>query len=780
MLPDPRSRTCASAQVHTVTPGRRHLTGWVAVRVLAILVVLGGALSAGVSSAAAATASTPYNLTRVDSQDPQASGRWSERLATVPDFDHDGVNEILIADLNESYGGFTQAGRVYMQDGDTRRIMYAVDSPEIQANAHFGFFISVIGDVNRDGVADFAAGTDAQNVDATTGASCTTGAPNCNTRQGKAWVFSGANGRALYALNDPNPQAAARFGSRIGRAGDINGDGIPDIIVGASGSDMPAGCGHNPDGTPVASLPADCRTGEGAAYIFSGANGSLLRSLHLPASDQAPAPCASSCGSFGLAVQSPGDINRDGVGDHLVDAGSFNYDTATGQACKDPLGPTCMAGQGAEYLFSGKDGSLIRRTDDPVPQAGAVFGFQDVEPLAPGDVNGDGVPDYYANGFGQDGPPASGSLNSAGRAWVFSGKTGALLYEVKSPNPTAGGQFGWSMARTDFDRDGDPDLYVGSSPHHVAGSGVNQSGGTFVFDGKDGSLLRSFVLPANYAEPGGTNNNGSNLGWSIAAPGDLNGDGEPDYVAGSPFEDVSFGAPTYNCQIPTPGCVQDVGTQFLFLSNNQVNPVTTNRASGISGTSAVLHGAIDTRGNATRWQFQYGRTRGYGRSTSVRQIAAGLGAVAVSQKIGHLRPFTTYHFRLVATTASTNKVSYGRDLSFRTKGTGRLLLDRSHLNVSNSHVLIPFTCASSLACQGRVTVNTRTKIANNPHTGLVLCATNSYHIGAHRRHTVSIRVRGACLSLLRKASHQTINGRLTSDPRTSQAGVIRTVRLVLR
>ncbi|MGI8412818.1 MAG: VCBS repeat-containing protein, partial [Solirubrobacteraceae bacterium] len=540
-------------------------------RMLLAGVVLGATLAGGISSALASTPLTPYTMARVDSQDPQPAGRWSERLATVPDFNHDGVNELLIADLNESYGGFSQAGRVYMQEGKTRKIMYSVDAPEIQAGAHFGFFISVIGDVNGDGVADFAAGTDAQNVDAS-GASCTKGTPGCVAGQGKAWVFSGANGRMLYALSNPDPQAAARFGSRVGRAGDINRDGVQDIIVGASGSDMPTGCGHDQTtGKALAAIPAGCRVGEGAAYIFSGKDGSLIRTLHLPAADEAPAPCKSSCGSFGLAVQGPGDMNGDGTTDQLVDAGSFNYDTATQRACTDQLAPTCNKGQGAEYVFSGKDGSVIRRTDDPSPQKGAFFGFQDAEPLAPGDVNGDGVPDYFANGFEQNGPPP-GNLDSAGRAWVFSGKTGALLYEVKTPTPTAGGQFGFSMAKTDYDRDGDSDVYVGASPHHTSGAGIDQSGGTFIFDGKTGALLKALVLPRSDAQPGdtlanGDDNNGSNLGWTVAAPGDLNGDGQPDYVAGSPFEDVGGAGLPLNCQAPTPGCVQDVGREYFFYSN---------------------------------------------------------------------------------------------------------------------------------------------------------------------------------------------------------------------
>lgn len=233
------------------------------------------------------------------------------------------------------------------------------------------------------------------------------------------------------------------------------------------------------------------------------------------------------CGSFGLAVQGPGDTNGDGVADQLVDAASLD-------------------GGGKILVFSGKTGEQLLAIPDPQPQQGADFGFQDAAPLSPGDVNGDGAADIYGNGFLQNGPAGPGQ----GTAWVFDGRTGKVLYQLTDPTPTAGGQFGWSASATDYDGNGTPDLYVGQSPHEVPNTPGD--GGTYVFDGRTGRPLQVLELPPSDRQPVVKDNLGPSLGWSSASPGDLNGDGKPDYVASAPFEDV--------------GANKDQGVVYVYLS----------------------------------------------------------------------------------------------------------------------------------------------------------------------------------------------------------------------
>ncbi len=281
-----RSWTSQIARFGSARTGSVRLT----IGLLGVIALASGALTS--ESAYAATPDTAYTPNAIGAPNPQPGGRWAERTATAGDLNGDGVNDLWVGVPRETVNG-ARVGRVYAMSGATLagnpyhppQVLYTIDSPEPQAGNQFGFAISNIGDVNGDGVPDIAIGTDAQDVGA-------------NPQQGKAWVFSGADGHLLYALDNPFPQGSfahrARFGSRIGRAGDINGDGVPDIIVGASGNDVPAGC------SSISPLPADCRVGQGQAFIFSGnpidhlhgASG-LLRTLDLPAEDQAPAPCAS-------------------------------------------------------------------------------------------------------------------------------------------------------------------------------------------------------------------------------------------------------------------------------------------------------------------------------------------------------------------------------------------------------------------------------------------------------------------------------------------------------
>lgn len=508
-----------------------------ALRALALAAVLALAATAAagpvviaVSAAQSGPTRIVYHAVVVHAPNPEVGGRWGERTAAAGNLDGDAAPDFWVGDPQATVGGTKEAGRVYAMDGRTLKPLFTIDPPQPQTGVGFGFFITNVGDVNGDGIADLAVGTDAQNVDTGSGSPCGTPKPNgCHEGQGEAWVFSGANGHLLYALNNPQPQGSpqhhARFGSRIGNAGDLEKDGVDEIIVGASGNSLPAGCA---DVTPI---PAGCRVGQGQAFIFNGKSGALMRTLNLPTEDEQP--CSSGCGSFGLAVQSPGDTDGDGVPDQLVSAPSNDVYKGSGPPCGAPKPNGCNPSQGRMYLFSGRTGELLRRIDDPQPQAGAFFGFQDVAPMSPGDVNGDGAADVYGEGWLQNGSAGQGQ----GKAWIFDGRTGKVLYTLDDPQPTSGAQFGWAMAADPHPSGAGPLLILGASPHHV--SGTVQNGLTELVTAADGAPVATLSLPRSYRQRAKSTGVGPNLGWTVSAPGDLDRNGLSDYIAGAPFADVN-------------------------------------------------------------------------------------------------------------------------------------------------------------------------------------------------------------------------------------------------
>ncbi|MDQ4047797.1 MAG: hypothetical protein M3131_00200 [Actinomycetota bacterium] len=503
-----------------------------------------GALALAPSRSVAATPATEYEAVPVVAPDQEIRARFG-RLKVAGDIDRDGQNDLFTSAQNLDVGGVTDAGRVYALSGRGRQVLYKIDPPEPQEGAAFGVFLSAVGDLNGDGTSELAVGADSHDV----GTGCGTPEPNgCNENQGKVWVFSGRAGNLLFALDNPAPQGSttnqARFGQLIGSAGDITGDSRPEIIVGAPRNDQPAGCGS------AQPLPAGCRVDEGQAFIFNGANGSLVRTLNFPPEDRYPADggiCTGSCAWFGGSVQGPGDVNGDGTTDQLVGAHSAAYYTGSGPPCGAPEPNGCNELQGRLYLFSGATGVLVRKIENPFPQRGTFFGFQDVAPLSPGDVTHDGRADLYGM-VSQEG-------QFQGEGFVFNGATGGLLYPLRMPDAEVGSSL-FAMTRTDYNRDGTPDLFAGDISSGTAP--VDQNGGGYVFDGRNGSLLKALRLPEPDRQAGVSGNYGPGLGWNVGAPGDLNSDGEPDYVAGA----LAFDE----------GPTIDAGRIYFFLSRVPPRP----------------------------------------------------------------------------------------------------------------------------------------------------------------------------------------------------------------
>ncbi len=171
--------------------------------------------------------------------------------------------------------GPRHSGRVYVYDSLTNHPKFTIDSDET-GGALGGMFVSVLGDVDGDGVPDAYA---SDWLNSALGA-----------QTGRVYVNSGADGRRLLALT--GEEAGEGFGTSPSIAGDVDGDGRADLIVGAwqfSGAAI----------------------GAGKAYLHSGRDGKLLASY----------TCRTPGDTFGFDAVTMGDVDRDGTDDFLITSG---------------------------------------------------------------------------------------------------------------------------------------------------------------------------------------------------------------------------------------------------------------------------------------------------------------------------------------------------------------------------------------------------------------------------------------------------------------------------
>ena len=105
--------------------------------------------------------------------------------------------------------------------------------------------------------------------------------------QGRAFVFDGQTAKLLYTLDHPFPQKAAAFACSVASAGDVDRDGLPDLLIGAFGQNK-----------------------GGQAYVFSGVDGAYLLTLKPPQSQ----PGA----GFGWSVSGIGDVTGDTIPELVV------------------------------------------------------------------------------------------------------------------------------------------------------------------------------------------------------------------------------------------------------------------------------------------------------------------------------------------------------------------------------------------------------------------------------------------------------------------------------
>lgn len=337
------------------------------------------------------------------------SSRFGASVARLGDLDQDGLPEFIVGDPK-----FADSNRVI-----GRAIVYSGRDASVLFECHgsvdggmFGEAVAGAGDVNADGIEDWIVGEEMND--------------DVYFLGGKAWVFSGGDGSVLLELLPTD--RSETLGSSVGSAGDFDGDGHDDLVVGAVGA-------------------GDRSFGQ--ARVFSGSDGRLLRVFEV---DQ------SATTAYGVAVASLGDLDGDGRGELAVGCLYSNENPG-----------------GFVQVFVGGSGTLLATLEAP-----SAFDDFGTALDGSGDLNGDGKRDLVVG--------ARQSLHSGtapGYVHAYSGSDWSLLFEWTGSS--ADDRFGVEVSGAgDLDGDGCDEVIIGAS-----GSDVNAVfGGTVsVHSGRDGSPL---------------------------------------------------------------------------------------------------------------------------------------------------------------------------------------------------------------------------------------------------------------------------------------------------
>jgi uncharacterized repeat protein (TIGR01451 family) len=352
-----------------------------------------------------------------------------------------------------------------------------IDNPAPQEGAWFGFAVAGLGDVNGDGTSDLAVG-----------------APIA----GRVYIFSGSDQSIVHEIADPDDltgtpcaptetvPSPCNFGYSLAGVGDVDGDGADDLAIGAPGSfGVSLPCGIIDPNEPCPQM--------GRAFIFSGATGNLLVTLAQIVEVTLR----------GVTLAPLGLVDGDSVPDvAMVASGNI------------------FGGGGLLAAFSGADGSVLW-TQPPLPTSVAIPGLA-VAPLAAvEDLTGDGVADLVA---GADCAEIN-QVSCAGKVYVLSGATGAILRTHDNPSPLAQDGFGVAVANVgDQDADGVVD-------YAVAEPGGSTSAGSLIhlFSGASGAPIGPpLSSPVDERNAPGS----ARKGMALAGVDDTDEDGVADFWVG--------------------------------------------------------------------------------------------------------------------------------------------------------------------------------------------------------------------------------------------------------
>ena len=398
---------------------------------------------------------------------------------------------------------------------------------------HLGWNLAPLGDVDRDGVPDFAASVPEDRVD-----------PGGEPAGGKVVVISGKRGEPIHTLR--SVVRGARYGSGMGSGGDFDGDGVWDLLIhGSFVVELRSGQTGNlirilrdrnyGPHTLVLRAVGDV-DGDGMSdFAIGNIQETDFNALGRPYSARGRVTVHS--GSTGEVLWTRrGEEEGDFFGAEITPVGDVNGDSVPDLAAGS-VGPwTPSVGRlrpGKLYVLSGADGTLIYTRTTGV--AGDFYA-SDLASLR--DVDGDGVREIAVGAplypWGDE-RHLELELPKAGRVELLSGRTGERLWSVggQDPDRLSRGEFffgdtlGGALANAgDADGDGVDDLLISAGR---GGSAGQDWGRAYLRSGRDGSLLAAFESERDHTVFGGT----------VSGLGDIDGDGRSEFLIAAPRWRVS-------------------------------------------------------------------------------------------------------------------------------------------------------------------------------------------------------------------------------------------------